>query len=293
MLIDPDQAHTVATVIDEGTLEAAARRLHLTPSAVSQRIKAIEDAVGQRLLVRTKPARATPAGLVIARYARQLALADAQAGQELGLGDDHRSVVTVAVNADSLAGWLLQPLTEFARDRGITLELRREDQDRTADLLDSGAAMAAVTTRSTPVAGCRVVELGAMGFEAVASPGWVDQWAPDGVTREALGRAPRIDYDRADRLQASWLATWDVDPDAAPRHLLPSTQAISLAVRAGLGWAVLPVEEAEAMIAAGDLVPLGGQHVHTVLYWQRWKVSVPVLDDLTDVVVRTARRRLA
>ena len=50
--VPADLALTLATVLDEGSLDAAARRLHVTPSAVSQRIKALEEHVGRVLLVR-------------------------------------------------------------------------------------------------------------------------------------------------------------------------------------------------------------------------------------------------
>ncbi|HMQ38382.1 MAG TPA: LysR family transcriptional regulator, partial [Micropruina sp.] len=42
MRIPLDQVETLAAIVDEGTLDAAAARLHLTPSAVSQRLKALE-----------------------------------------------------------------------------------------------------------------------------------------------------------------------------------------------------------------------------------------------------------
>lgn len=50
-----DQLAALAAVIECGSFDAAADRLHVTPSAVSQRIKALESRVGQVLVVRDKP----------------------------------------------------------------------------------------------------------------------------------------------------------------------------------------------------------------------------------------------
>ncbi len=51
------QLAALVAVVDHGTFEAAARALHVTPSAVSQRVRALESAVGQVLVRRAAPAR--------------------------------------------------------------------------------------------------------------------------------------------------------------------------------------------------------------------------------------------
>ena len=60
--IDLSQLRALAAVVDEGSFDAAASALHLTPSAVSQRIKALEQSAGRVLVRRTKPTEATEAG---------------------------------------------------------------------------------------------------------------------------------------------------------------------------------------------------------------------------------------
>ena len=153
MRVPLELAETLAAIVDEGTLDAAAARLHLTPSAVSQRLKTLERQVGRVLLERTKPARATAAGLAVVRYARQLSLLEHDVLAELGDPEAGRVSVPLAVNADSLATWFLDPLARLSRTRPVVFELHRDDQDFTAGLLESGAVMAAVTSRADPVAG--------------------------------------------------------------------------------------------------------------------------------------------
>ena len=60
--MDSVQLATFQAVVETGSFEAAARQLHVTPSAVSQRIKALEGSVGQVLVRRAKPCTATAAG---------------------------------------------------------------------------------------------------------------------------------------------------------------------------------------------------------------------------------------
>ena len=144
MRIDPELAATLAAVADEGTLDAASRALRITPSAVSQRVKTLEQQLGRILLVRTKPVRLTAAGESVVRLARQIALLEQDALAGLGVDDGvptTRPVIPLAVNADSMATWFLPPLARLAERHGIDFDLHRDDQNFTARLLESGDVM--------------------------------------------------------------------------------------------------------------------------------------------------------
>jgi LysR family transcriptional regulator (chromosome initiation inhibitor) len=287
-----DLAETLATVVDEGTLDAAARRLHITPSAVSQRIKALEELLGRVVLVRAKPARATEAGSAVVRLARQAALLEHDTLRELGEdpSEGARISVPLAVNADSLATWFLEPLARLVQRHPVVFDLHRDDQDFTAGLLESGTVMGAVTSRATPVPGCRVSALGAMRYEAVATPAFAEQWLGDGA---GLAEAPLVDFDRRDDLQNVWLAERGIDPARTPRHYVPASNDFATAVRLGLGWAMLPRFQSADALERGELVLLGGRPVDVQLHWQQWNLRSPLLDAIADEIVAEGRRVLA
>ena len=295
MRIDPSLAETLRIVAEQGTLEAAARHLHMTPSAVSQRLKLLEQQLGQRLLVRAKPVRLTAPGEVVVRFARGQTLLEQEASAALGLdAQGELPRLGIAVNSDSLATWFLPALADFAREHDAQLELQREDQDETARLLTTGAALAAVTSSPTAPPGFRSVPLGMIVYVAVASPAWRERWAgrAEEVDADVLARAPRIDYDAHDDLQSAWLRRQGVDPALAPRHLVPSPHELADAVVAGLGWGMLLTMQAEPLLAAGELVALGGEPVTSALYWQVARAPSTLLEGLTDAVLAAARREL-
>lgn len=166
-----DQVRTLLAVIDEGTFDAAAAALHVTPSAVSQRIKALEQRTGRVLLMRTKPVRATESGEVVVRFARQLARLERDARAELGMAEGLGPVrLPIAVNADSLATWFLPALTGVPQDPPVCFDLHREDEGHATELLRDGRVMAAVTSQPVAVAGCTVRRLGLARYLPVASP---------------------------------------------------------------------------------------------------------------------------
>jgi len=289
-----DLAETLAAIVDEGTLDAAASRLRLTPSAVSQRLKTLERQLGRVLLVRAKPARPTEAGRAVLRLARQVALLQHDAQLELGAGDEATSRVSVplAVNADSLATWFLAPLARLSRGRPVVFDLHRDDQDFTTGLLESGTVMAAVTSRARPVAGCRVVPLGMMRYEAVATPTFAADWLPSGATAEALTVAPLVDFDRRDDLQSEWLISRGVDSSTPPRHFVPASNDFARAICIGLGWGLLPSFQSARALERGELVRVGGDPIDVPLYWQQWNLRSPLLDAIATEIVDEARRVL-
>jgi LysR family transcriptional regulator (chromosome initiation inhibitor) len=283
--IPPHLALTLAAAVDEGSLEAAADALHITPPAVSQRIRQLEHLTGQVLLVRSRPVRATEAGLAVMRFARQVAHLEAATRQELGLTGE-RVALPIAVNADSLATWLLQPLTALAEEHAVTFDLHRDDQEHTVDLLEQGLVLAAVTSRQEPVPGCSVRPLGAIRYRAAASPAFARRWFGSGVTAAALAQAPLVDFDRRDDLQSRWLAAMGADPSAPPRHRIPSTSDMTEAIRMGLGWGLvisMPGHEHGA-----GLDELGGPDVTVPLYWQQWRAPSVLLEAVAAGLSETA-----
>ncbi|MER7798281.1 LysR family transcriptional regulator ArgP [Microbacterium sp. NPDC096154] len=292
MWIAPDLAATVAAIVDEGSLEGAARLLRITPSAVSQRLRALEGQLGRVLVVRAKPARATEAGAVVVRLARQYALLGHDASVELGLEGPGRMHVPIAVNSDSLATWFLPALRPVIHAHDVSFELHRDDQDHTAELLEAGTVTAAVTSQRDPIAGCVVTALGATIYHPVASPAFVERWFPAGSTLDALAAAPVVDYDRSDDLQSQWLTERGVDPSRPPRHYVPASEDYATAVRLGFGWGLLPPLQAQASLDAGRLVALDGPRISVPLYWQQWNLRSPLLADIREAVVAAARAAL-
>ncbi|MFE2771404.1 LysR family transcriptional regulator ArgP [Microbacterium resistens] len=297
MRLDPILAETVAAVLDEGTFDAAARRLHVTPSAVSQRVKTLEEDLGRVLLVRSKPVRATEAGEAVARFGRQISLLERDTIAGFGLAADGsetdvRIRVPLAVNADSMATWFLPPLARIAQVHRVEFDLHRDDQSFTARLLESGTVMAAVTSESVPVGGCTVAGLGSLRYVPVATAEYRDRWFSGGPTSDALATAPFVDFDRRDSLQHDWLRARDVDPWSVPRHYVPASHDFAVAVRLGLGWGLLPVVQAEPALVSGELVRLDDSETAVPLFWQQWNLRSPLLDAIAGEVRDHASRLL-
>ena len=288
-----DQLSTLRAVIEDGTFDKAARRLNVTASAVSQRVRAMEETAGRVLVQRTTPVALTDAGRVVLRYARQMELLEADTQRSLQAGGPAGGTVplSLAVNADSLATWFLGALARVADTLDLTFDLHREDQEHTISLLRSGAVMAAVTSSRQAIQGCVTEPLGRMRYRAVATPAFVKRRLSTGLA--TLSEAPVVTFDRNDDLQDAFLRAQGGRPGAAPRHVIPASNDFARAVLMGLGWGVLPEQQCLAEIADGRLVQLAADHpVDVPLYWQRWNLSSPLLDAVSAAVREQAARTL-
>lgn len=285
-----DQVRTLLAVVDEQSFDAAAAVLHVTPSAVSQRIKALEHRTGRVLLLRTKPITLTASGQVLARFARSLTQLEQDALSELGLDSSTRTL-SIAVNADSLATWFLPSLAGLPSSLSIAFDLQREDQDHTAALLREGLVMAAVTASPQPVQGCTSVRLGRMRYRAMASPAFITRWLASPLST-SLPTAPVILFDRKDDLQDRFLrALTRRRTFTQVRHHIPASESFVDAVAAGLGWGMVPeIQAASRSDALVDLSP--DRPLDVPLCWQQWKLDSPALAAVADAVANGAKTAL-
>jgi LysR family transcriptional regulator (chromosome initiation inhibitor) len=298
MPLDYPALAALAAVVREGGFERAAAVLGVTPSAVSQRVRALEERVGAVLVVRGQPPVPTETGARLCAHAEQVRLLEAELAAALpDLGDvmaDGPLTLRVAVNADSLGTWFLPAAARFAARTGALLDLVLEDEDHTADRLRSGAVLAAVTTDPAPVQGCRITALGALRYAAVASPAWIKRHLPRGVDAAALSHAPMLRFDRRDGLQARWVReALGIVALEAPVHWVPATQGFLDGALAGLGWAMNPLPLVAEHLAAGRLVELlPGRRLDVALHWQHARLGARLLATLTEEVLAAAQATL-
>ncbi|GAA5073691.1 LysR family transcriptional regulator ArgP [Nocardia iowensis] len=288
-----DQLRALNAAVTEGTFDAAAKSLRITPSAVSQRIKALEDAAGRVLVQRTKPVRATESGLAVLRLARQIELLAGDTARELG--DAHRPAdrpirLPIAVNADSLETWVLPALADIPPS--ICFEIHREDEEHTTRLLRDGTVMAAITATSAAVQGCKVERLGAMRYRPMAAPRFARTWFGDGPTAKAYAAAPVVLFDRKDDLQDRHLRRRSRQRLDPPRHYVPSSAGFLAAVRLGLGWGMLPDLQSRNSPTT-ELVSIDGEaFIDVPLYWQQWRLDSPALSAVAASIAARAAESL-
>ncbi|MEM7720063.1 MAG: LysR family transcriptional regulator ArgP [Pseudomonadota bacterium] len=293
MDFDYDSLVVLAAVVRTGSFDAAAKSLNVTQSAVSQRIKQLEERVGSILIQRGRPCVATEDGMLLCQHHEQIELLRHELGQQLATtGGGRRTAgvkVRIAVNSDSLATWFPSVVKRAADSLGLWLEVIPDDQEFTEERLRSGDALAVVTTSDASVAGCSAIPIGQMDYLAVASPSFAHRYFPDGVSVRALSAAPAIRFDRKDGLPDQWMMQVTGEHVAVSHHDIPSYEGHLLCAQQGIGWAMMPSLTVDSLVDAGSLVELApGERIEMPLFWQTRSQASTTLRELSNVVSEVA-----
>lgn len=295
-MLDYGSLEAVAAVAREGGFDKAAAVLGVTPSAVSQRVKGLEERLGAVLLTRGHPCRPTAVGAKLCAHVEQVRLLESDVITDLPKLVDPAvgpALIRVAVNADSVSTWFPRAAAQFAAETGAMLDLVMEDEAHTADRLRTGEVQAAVTADPVPVSGCRTYPLGAIDYVATASPDFMTRFFAEGVDAASLQRAPMLRFDRRDELQARWAQEALGVFLSPPVHWIPATHAMLDMTLAGLGWAMTPLALAEPHLVTGRLVEMSPRRrIGVALYWQRTRLAARLLERLTFAVRATAAEAL-
>lgn len=279
-------------VIDYGSFDKAAAALSITQSAVSQRIRMLENSAGELLIVRSQPPSPTEAGQKLIAHYRQVRLLEAALSQRPGEGEA-RPEIAIAVNADSAATWLQEAVTPLMASGDCMLHIRMDDQDHTLTMLREGRVFGCVTSEMAQVAGTTATALGVMRYLCVASPAFATRWFPDGVTAQSVQHAPVLDFDRKDALQSRFIARRTGYAGRYPHHSFGSSDGFVRFVEAGFGYGMLPVLQCQRQLEAGTLVDLTpGDWLDVPLVWHMWDIQTPFTRALSDNVIATARKWL-
>jgi LysR family transcriptional regulator (chromosome initiation inhibitor) len=294
-MLDYAALRAVAMVVQTGSFEKAAIVLHVTPSAISQRVKQLEERLGAVLILRGNPCTPTEKGEWVCRHMEHVGMLETELfGQLPSLlapeQPGQKVTLHIATNADSLGTWFLEAASGFAKTSGYLLNIAVDDQDHTAEWLQRGRVLAAVTSLEKPVQGCRVTPLGSLRYHATASPEFMERYFADGVTKAQLAHAPSLTFNQKDRLQQQWISQVFGTPVVHPTHWLPSTQSFVDAALLGMGWGMNPHLLVKDQLATGRLVEvMPDTPLDIPLYWQVNRLAADGLKELTRAVVDVAR----
>lgn len=290
-MLDYKLIEALAMVVQEGGFEKAAGRLHITQSAVSQRIKQLEDQVGQVLLSRTSPPRATRAGQRVIKHCLQVRRLEDDLLDALPPAEGRTPVVlAIGINDDSLATWFVEAVAGFLRQTQVFLDLRPDDQEQTHRMLKRGEVIGCISAKPKPMQGCRVDYLGRMDYRMLATPGFLANWFPQGLTAAAVLQAPLLVYNRKDELHLRFFerAGLNLIPQLNV-HYIPSSEKFVDFIAADLAYGMLPDQQSLPLLETGQLRELlPGCTIEVGLYWHCWNLKSALLEQFSQHLARQA-----
>lgn len=285
-MLDYKLIEALAKVIECGGFERAAPVLCITQSAVSQRIRQLEENSGQVLLTRTAPPQPTIAGRSLLKHYQQVKLLEDGLASELSsAADAGPTTLAIGINADSLASWFLESIRPLLQQMELLIELRVDDQEQTHSFLREGEVVGCISTEPKPMQGCRVESLGAMNYHLLATPEFKQRWFPDGLTQRSVEVAPAVIFNRKDRLHHYFLQQQlGQVPVRLPAHQIPAPEQFLHAIIDGYAYGMVPDWQSTQLCRSGELIELVAKREFPVqLYWHCWNLDSPPLQENTVI----------
>ena len=278
-------------VASHGSFDKAALALGITQSAVSQRIKALEDASGRLLIIRGQPAVPTGLGQRLIVHHRNVKLMEASLDIDLG-NSVSMPEIAIAIDADSLATWFPDTLYALLAPPRCQLDVRLADSDSALQMVRDGSVFGCVAAESgtalDAAAATSVTPLGTLRYVCVATPVFAGHWFGDGFSAEAVQLAPAVVGQHG--LLARFLAEQLNLREAFPHHTLPVETARRSCVQDGLAYGLMPQRLAAPALATERLVDLlPGSTLDVPLSWHAWTLDTPFTKLLSEQIVKSAR----
>ncbi|MEH6578342.1 MAG: LysR family transcriptional regulator ArgP [Amphritea sp.] len=293
-MLDYRQLQAFATVVEECSFDKAARRLFLTQSAVSQRVKQLEESLGQLLIIRSQPLRPTPAGQQLLRHYRQINLLQSELLNFIGDAQTQGfTKIAIGLNADSLATWFMDAIAPLLAESQLLLELRVDDQDQTHNFLRQGEVIGCISSSDQAMQGSSCTPLGITTYRALATAEYIRRYFPTGVNATDFSKAPAVEYNQEDELQDSYLEDFFNFSDNYPCHRVPSTDSFMDLIARGSAWGMVPDQQSERLRNQGVLRELSpNKSLKVPLYWHSWNLMTEVSQRLTECLVSYCREHL-
>lgn len=297
--LDPKQLSALHAVVEEQSFDKAAKRLHVTQSAISQRIRQLEEKLGQAVIIRSTPLEPTATGQRVLKFYHQLSLLEGELSLSLDQAMEQGfSRMPIAVNADSLDTWLLPVLAPLANRHPWVLDIKIDDQEQTHHLLKTGEVLGCVSASSQAMQGCDCFPLGVMRYRALAAPGYITRYFPEGISESAVAEAPVAEFNHKDELQNHFLRHIGLEGALYPKHRIPATGPYFHLIRLGLAWGMVPDQQSQPYLdltdpknsTVAELVP--GQTIDVPLYWHVWNLKSEPLKQLTRTLIQGAEKAL-
>lgn len=295
-MLDYKLLHALSVVVDEQSFDKAAIALSITQSAVSQRVKSLEQTIGQPVLIRAQPLVATAIGKKLLAHYQQVNLLEQDILPDISADKKHETIVAnIATNADSLATWFIGAISDVCHQYNVAVNLRLADENRTFKFLKDGEVFGAICTHDSPLPGCTFDKLGDMQYILVAAPSFVERYFSAGITPKTLMRAPAVAYDQKDDMHIKYIEeTFALKGGTYPCHTVRSSEAFVDFAKQGLAYCLIPKLQIQAELENNELINLLPENTLTrTLYWHRWVLLKGVFKQLSSAIIRHAQKALA
>jgi LysR family transcriptional regulator, chromosome initiation inhibitor len=267
-MIDPHLSAFEA-IVKQGTVHAAAQSIHLTQTAVTQRIKMLEQKLGITLFIRSRRGMTlTSEGEALHRYCQQVAELSGQLKADLhGLGTKNDIRIRIAAPTSIMRSRIIPNcLPIMKKFPGMKVSFIIDDANHLHYRLKSGEAEFVILSPEQIFDEVRSKPLRSEKYVMLCSSAWKTR-----TLRNIIEEEPIIDFEEDDCMTFNYLKAYHLFNYAKKaRHFVNNTESLAYLISAGIGYGVLTEEFAKSYLARGELMILNDEKTyehHVALAW--------------------------
>lgn len=294
-MLDYKLIEAFSAVVETGSFDKAASFLNLTQSAISQRVKLLEEQTGQILLIRSSPPKPSTPGIdFLTHYKKVVLLEKDLLSSQANLKSESFKKISLAINADTIGTWLPQIILPYLQQNDILLDIKADDQDQTHNLLKNGEVMACIASHDKVIQGCKCIPLGAVTYGLYCSKIFYEKWFKDGFTEEAASISPALYFNLKDKLNVLLhKKIFGTDITNSNTFFIPSTELFAELICGHTGYGALPEHQSKALIEQGEIIELAeGKTIEVNLFFHSWNLKSSLLDDFSEYFIRETQNFL-
>lgn len=293
LMIDYLGLEALHTIITMQSFQMAADKLHITQSAISQRLKNLEAYYGEPLLIRSQPYVPTKLGEYLLGHYKRVDHLESELVTKIS-NKQKTPMVSIAVSRDTLETWFMDILNKAAMLTDTRLEIFADDQELTINYLKKGFVNTCLTTHSQAISGCHSEFLGYMDYVLVASPEFQKKYFSNNQHKKNLLEAPAVIFDSNDQLHDKYLAKYfDIKAEHRNYHIIPSVAGFRNFALNSYAYALIPKVDIEKELKQKRLINLFPQKIWEMpVYWHGWSIASKSYKRFNELVIAQAKMRL-
>jgi len=247
-------------IVQQKTVHGAAEVLHLTQTAVTQRIRALESSLSTTLFIRTRRGMAlTPEGEALLHYCQAAQEMEGEALAKIRQAAIDTPVRICISGPTSIMSSRVIPqcLLVMQQFPNLLMHFDINDLEERGKLLRSGGAQFVILREEdlTPEMESKVLK--PERYVLVCTYAWRNRKLPDILKTERI-----IDYDPADQMTFNYLKHFDLFEHAnLDRHFVNRTNSLATLLVNGCGYGVLTSEFSKPYIENKQLILLNSAKI--------------------------------
>lgn len=284
-MVDYHALRALAAVIENQSFELASQEIGISQPAVTQRIQSFESYLGERLLIRKLPYKASKAGEMYLSLLRKVTILEG----EVEDSEEKMPVVKLAINRDSLDLYFLKVLSDPKISSMITMQIIADDQDNTLKYLKNGQVDLCISSVEKPLQNHLSLKIGEMKYSLVCASTFYKKYFQDGVNRKSLSFAPLVIFDRHDKAQHSYLkSNYNINL-LSQANLMPSLASFKHAIIGGFGYGLMPIIDIQRELRKKQLIQMNPQKDFNIsLYLHQWEYQRDHIKLLCEKIMKSA-----